>query len=197
MLDIIIIVIAYLIGNISTSFIIAKLMANVDIRSVGSGNAGSTNVLRTLGKKAAAITFLGDSLKGVAAVLIARFFGDHEYIQLFAGISVVIGHNWPAFLKFKGGKGIATTIGVVLAINYLVALICIAFGIIILIRSKYVSLASISAITIFPIFLFFHSTEYFVFGLSLCILAIYRHRENIERLLKGTERKIGEKSGVR
>lgn len=197
MMDIFIVVVAYLIGNISTSFIVAKLMADVDIRSVGSGNAGSTNVLRTLGKKAAAITFLGDSLKGVVAVLIARFFGLHENIELFAGISVVIGHNWPVFLKFKGGKGIATTIGVTLAINYIAALICLSIGIAILIRTKYVSLASISAITIFPIFLFFQSREYFIFALILCLLAIYRHRENIQRLLNGTERKIGEKAGVR
>jgi len=197
MLDIVIIAIAYFIGNISTSFIVAKLMANVDIRSVGSGNAGSTNVLRTLGKKAAAITFLGDSLKGVAAVLIARFFGIHEYIELFAGVAVVVGHNWPVFLKFKGGKGIATTIGVTLAINYFAALICLSIGIIILIKSKYVSLASISAITVFPVFLFFQSTQYFFFGTTLCLLAIFRHRENIQRLMNGTERKIGEKSGVR
>lgn len=197
MIDLVIIVIAYFIGNISTSFIVAKLFANVDIRNCGSGNAGSTNVLRTLGKKAAAITFLGDSLKGVAAILIARYFGTYEYIALIVGVSVVVGHNWPVFLKFKGGKGIATTIGVVFTINYLVALACIGFGIIILIRFKYVSLASVLAITLLPILLVFQSIEYFLFALVLCVLAIYRHRENIKRLLKGTENKIGQKSGVR
>ncbi len=188
------IVIAYLIGNFSAAYLVAKLSANIDIRDHGSGNAGSTNVLRTLGIKAGAMTFLGDSIKGVVAVLIGIYFGG-EQLAFLAGIAVIIGHNWPILLKFKGGKGIATTIGVVLIIHPLSALICILFGVIILYRYKYVSLASVSAISILPIIMYFSlGSTYFLFALALAAMAIYRHRENINRLMNGTERKIGQKS---
>ncbi|MDR5657915.1 glycerol-3-phosphate 1-O-acyltransferase PlsY [Serpentinicella sp. ANB-PHB4] len=193
MVDVIIVLVAYALGNFSTSFIVGKLMANIDIRQCGSGNAGSTNVLRTLGKKAAAFTLLGDSIKGVAAVLIATYFGNAENIELITGIAVVLGHNYPILLKFKGGKGIATTIGVAVITNYIVALICIGIGLIVLIKYKYVSLASLVAIILFAIILSIHSIEYFLFGAILCLLAVYRHKDNIQRLLNGTERKIGEK----
>ena len=155
----IIIITAYLLGNISTSYIVAKRLAGVDIRTQGSGNAGSTNVLRTLGKKAGALTFIGDVLKGLIAVLIARFIAygvnlDDTTCAYIAVVAVVLGHNYPVFLGFKGGKGVATSLGSMLGMNPLVALSCLGFFIIIV------------AIT---------------------------HKENIKRLLNGTERKLGQK----
>ncbi|KJF26893.1 hypothetical protein TZ02_11485 [Clostridium aceticum] len=185
-----------MLGNFSASYIIGKLSANIDIRNYGSGNAGTTNVMRTLGYKAAVFTLLADCLKGVLAVYIARRLGS-ENLAMMAGVAVVLGHNWPILLGFKGGKGIATTIGVALSIHFTIALVCVVIGIIILILSKYVSLGAIVAITLFPILLVSQGWNYFVFGLMLCVLAIYKHRENIQRLRQGTERKITEKLKVK
>ena len=121
---ILIIIIAYLLGNISTSYIIAKKMIGVDIRTQGSGNAGSTNVLRTLGKKAGAMTFIGDLLKGVVAVFIAQLIAKVSGLDIatagyFGVFGVVCGHNWPVFLGFRGGKGVATSLGAMIAMNLL------------------------------------------------------------------------------
>ncbi len=191
----VIVIFCYLIGNFSTSLVISKLWAKVDIRQHGSGNAGATNVVRTLGLKAGVLTFLGDALKGVVAVLIAKKFGG-ETIALFSGVAVVMGHNWPLIFGFKGGKGISTTIGVALTIYPLGALICILIGILIIFKTKYISLASVTAISLFPIVLIFSGFKYFVFGLILAIMAIYRHRGNIKRLREGTESKFGQKTRV-
>lgn len=191
-----ILVLCYFLGNISASYMIGKMTANIDIRQYGSGNAGATNVMRTLGYKAAIITLLIDCLKGVVAVYIARRYGS-ENLALMAGIAVVLGHNWPLLLGLKGGKGIATTIGVAVTIHSTIALVCILFGVILLLKFKYVSLAAIVAITLFPILMFSQGWNYFIFSLVLCLLAIYRHRENIQRLLNGTERKITEKLKVK
>ncbi|QEK11975.1 glycerol-3-phosphate 1-O-acyltransferase PlsY [Crassaminicella thermophila] len=184
------VIISYLLGNISTSIILSKFWANIDIRNYGSGNAGTTNVYRTLGAKAAVLTLIGDALKGVFAVWIGSKFGG-ESLALICGIIVIIGHNWPALFGFKGGKGIATTIGVALTINPLVALICILIAVLILIKTKYVSLASMIGISLLPLLLLFdNGSMHFLFGLVLAGMAIYRHRSNIERLLRGTESKI-------
>lgn len=191
-----IVLLAYFLGNFSASYVIGKLTANIDIRHHGSGNAGTTNVMRTLGYKAAVMTLIIDCLKGVLAVYIARRYGS-ENLALVAGIAVVIGHNWPILLGFKGGKGIATTIGVGLSIHTSIALICIFIGIILLIKFKYVSLSSIVGITLLPVLMISQGWNYFIFGLILCLLAIYRHKENIQRLLNGTERKITEKLKVK
>ena len=127
-------VIAYLIGSISFSVIISKKMAGFDVREKGSGNAGSTNVLRTVGKKAAAITLICDVLKGVIAILIAMIIGnifknvDKELIVQIAGIAVVLGHTFPIFFGFKGGKGVATSLGVLLMSNWQIGLICLVFA---------------------------------------------------------------------
>ena len=158
----IIIIIAYLLGNISTSYIVAKRLAGVDIRTQGSGNAGSTNVLRTLGKKAGALTFVGDVLKGLIAVLIARLIAygvhmDQSICAYIAVVAVVLGHNYPAFLGFKGGKGVATSLGSMLGMNPLVALMCLGFFIIIVAITKYVSLGSILGIGLSPICLLYTS----------------------------------------
>ncbi|MEW9122326.1 MAG: glycerol-3-phosphate 1-O-acyltransferase PlsY [Thermotaleaceae bacterium] len=190
------VIISYLIGNFSTSMLVSRLWANIDIRKFGSGNAGSTNVLRTLGFKPALVTFIGDALKGSFAVWLGSRIGT-ENAALYCGIAVVIGHNWPIFLGFRGGKGIATTIGVGFSIHPLIAFICTVIGIIIVIRTKYVSLGSITAVSLLPILLLFIGFKYFIFGLILAAMAIFRHRQNIQRLLNGTESKMGQKSRTR
>ncbi|WZL74761.1 glycerol-3-phosphate 1-O-acyltransferase PlsY [Clostridiaceae bacterium 35-E11] len=186
----ILIVISYFLGNFATSLIISKLWANMDIRKHGSGNAGATNMYRILGAKAATLTLIGDALKGVFAVWIGRRFGG-EYTALLCGMAVIIGHNWPILLGFKGGKGIATAIGVVLTVNYFIALICILLGILVLIKTKYVSLASMVGVITLPVLLLFNEGMiHFLFGLMLMAMALFRHRGNIDRLLKGNESKI-------
>lgn len=195
----IIIIIAYLLGNISTSYIVAKRLAGVDIRTQGSGNAGSTNVLRTLGKKAGALTFAGDVMKGLAAVSIARLIAygvhmDQSVCAYLAVVAVVLGHNYPVFLGFKGGKGVATSLGSMLGMNPLVALMCLGFFIIIVAITKYVSLGSILGIGLSPIIMLMnHNTKGVLVTLFLTLSVIITHKENVKRLLNGTERKIGEK----
>lgn len=195
---IIVSVLSYIMGNISASYLISKYAAGIDIRKYGSGNAGATNVLRTLGKKAGVAAFLGDALKGVIAVVLGRLIAGEDG-QIFAGLFVVIGHNWPIFLNFKGGKGIATTIGVMTAINpYIVAAI-IPIGIVIIIITKYVSLASILGMIIFPIIMLFthQNIKLVLFSFILSIMALYRHSNNIKKLMEGTESKLGQKTRVK
>lgn len=195
----IIIITAYLLGNISTSYIVAKRLAGVDIRTQGSGNAGSTNVLRTLGKKAGALTFIGDVLKGLIAVLIARLIAygvnlDNTTCAYIAVVAVVLGHNYPVFLGFKGGKGVATSLGSMLGMNPLVALLCLGFFIIIVAITKYVSLGSILGIGLSPVIMMInHNTKGVLVTLFLTISVAITHKENIKRLLNGTERKLGQK----
>ena len=195
----IIIITAYLLGNISTSYIVAKRLAGVDIRTQGSGNAGSTNVLRTLGKKAGALTFIGDVLKGLIAVLIARLIAygvnlDDTTCAYIAVVAVVLGHNYPVFLGFKGGKGVATSLGSMLGMNPLVALLCLGFFIIIVAITKYVSLGSILGIGLSPIIMMInHNNKGVLVTLFLTISVAITHKENIKRLLNGTERKLGQK----
>ena len=195
----IILITAYLLGNISTSYIVAKRLAGVDIRTQGSGNAGSTNVLRTLGKKAGALTFIGDVLKGLIAVLIARFIAygvnlDDTTCAYIAVVAVVLGHNYPVFLGFKGGKGVATSLGSMLGMNPLVALLCLGFFIIIVAITKYVSLGSILGIGLSPVIMMLnHNTKGVLVTLFLTISVAITHKENIKRLLNGTERKLGQK----
>ena len=195
----IIIITAYLLGNISTSYIVAKRLAGVDIRTQGSGNAGSTNVLRTLGKKAGALTFIGDVLKGLIAVLIARFIAygvnlDNTTCAYIAVVAVVLGHNYPVFLGFKGGKGVATSLGSMLGMNPLVALLCLGFFIIIVAITKYVSLGSMLGIGLSPVIMMLnHNTKGVLVTLFLTISVVITHKENIKRLLNGTERKLGQK----
>lgn len=196
---ILIAVVAYLLGNISTSYIIAKKIAGIDIRTKGSGNAGSTNVLRTLGKKAGIMTFLGDVLKGVAAVLVACLVAKFMPVDLMtakyvAVVGVVAGHNWPAFLGFRGGKGVATSLGAMLAVHPVAALTCFAvFGVIVLF-TKYVSLGSVVGIACSPIVVYLMGKkEAIPVTVFLGLSVIYTHRENLKRVFSGTERKIGEK----
>lgn len=196
---ILIVIIAYLLGNISTSYLVAKRLIGVDIRTQGSGNAGSTNVLRTLGKKAGAITFLGDLFKGILAVLISQLIAKLSGVDVItagyiAVVGVVCGHNWPVFLGFRGGKGVATSLGAMIAVNPIIALSCFGVFLVIVAITKYVSLASVVGISMSPIIMMCIQNKKGVFvTLFLSASVIYTHRENIKRLLKGTERKIGQK----
>ncbi|KUO72259.1 MAG: acyl-phosphate glycerol 3-phosphate acyltransferase [Clostridia bacterium BRH_c25] len=188
-------IIAYLLGNFATAYLVSRAAGKIDIRKHGSGNAGSTNVLRVLGVKAAVLVFVGDVLKGVAAVLIGRYLAG-SYGELLAGIFVVIGHNWPMVLKGKGGKGIATTIGLMLPIDPLMVVLIVITGIIIIAVTKYVSLASVAGVVIFPIAMIIthKPMEYIIFSLVLSAMAVFKHRSNIVRLAKGKESKLGHKT---
>ena len=199
---IIVSIIAYLLGSISFSVIFSKKIGGFDVRTKGSGNAGSTNVLRTVGKKAAVLTLLCDCLKGVVAVLVAVIAGniaksvDGALLVQLAGIFVVVGHSFPIFFKFKGGKGVATSLGVILIINWRIGLICLVFALLLMILTKFVSLGSVAAAILFPVLtIFIHSNyivsgNYIIFGIILALFVIYNHRSNINRLLEGKENKL-------
>lgn len=208
------VVIGYLFGLIQTGYIYGKIK-NIDIRKHGSGNAGTTNALRTLGWKAGVITFIGDCLKCVVVVTVVQFLfiqDPHQGLYaLYAGFGAVLGHNFPFYLKFRGGKGIASTVGLILAINPIMFLIVAVVFVGIVLITQYVSLASIIIMTLFVIMVLVKGQsgmlllpnddlyEYYAIVIVLALLAIWRHRANIKRLLNGTEnktdvRKIGKKS---
>lgn len=163
---IIIAIIAYLIGSINFSVIISKRMAGFDVREKGSGNAGTTNMLRSIGVKAAVITLLCDILKGVVVILIAILIGnivdglDDALLVQLAGIFVIIGHTFPIFFGFKGGKGIATSLGVLLMINWQIGLICLVFALILMAITRMVSVGSIAAAILFPVLVVFIGQNY-------------------------------------
>lgn len=196
-----VILISYLLGNFQTSYLLGKIFMKTDIREFGSGNAGTTNALRVYGKKFAIATLLLDAVKGSVAVMIGFYFLE-EIGGFIAGISVVLGHNWPVFLKFKGGKGIATTIGVALAISPIIAIICIVLGLGIIAKTKYVSLGTMTATAIWPFVSFLFMVlnletlnyKFIVFSSILAMIAIYKHKMNIKRLLNGEESKLGSKA---
>ena len=199
---IIISMIAYLLGSISFSVLITKKLAGFDVREKGSGNAGSTNVLRTAGKKAAILTLICDILKGVFAVAIAVVAGiivdgvDKALLVQLAAIFAVVGHTFPVFFKFKGGKGVATALGVLIIVNYQIGLICLLFALVLMVATRIVSLGSIMAAVLYPILtLFMHDNyivegNYFVFSLILAAIVIFNHRTNLKRLLEGKENKL-------
>lgn len=189
---------AYLIGSFPTSFLIAKTMRGVDIRQVGSGNAGATNVLRSVGKLPALITLIVDVLKGIFVVtIVANFFYpyiedlDYDFYRSFLGLAAVCGHIWPVWLKFKGGKGVATTLGVAIGLAPLVLLPSFFIWIVIFFTTNYVSLASILALIAFPIIAIAFSQPIYLVLISavICSISIFKHRDNITRLLKGHENK--------
>ena len=197
------VILAYAIGSFPTSFILAKAMKGIDIRQVGSQNAGATNVLRTVGKMPAVITLIVDILKGVFAVtVIANFFYSFgidlifEFYQGLIGLVVVCGHVWSIFLGFRGGKGVATTIGVALGITPLALAPTLVIWVIVFALSGYVSLASIISLMLFPAAACIIGYNFYtiLFSVLVCSLSIYKHRENIRRLLKGQESKTRLKS---
>ncbi len=186
--------IAYLLGSINTSIIASKLMIGDDIRNHGSGNAGATNALRTLGKKGAIIVVIGDVLKAVIAILIAKLIlTDNQSAVYIAGIGAVLGHNFPLYFKFKGGKGIIVSATVMLFADPVIGIIVTVVALSIMAITRYVSLGSISGAALFAVLsLIFKTsnTDFVVFALMLALLAIYMHKGNIARLLSGTENKL-------
>lgn len=188
-------ILSYLIGSIPFSFLTAKYLGGIDIRNYGSGNTGATNVFRTLGKKSGAIAFGGDFLKGfIVAMLVKIFIGID--VAVVCSVFAVIGHCYPVFLGFKGGKGVATTGGTIFALYPLIGFILLFSVILIIIVSRIVSLASISAAVLFPIIsLLFKTHNYFlIYSIVLSLFVIYRHKSNISRLIAGKESKISFKS---
>lgn len=196
-------VVAYLIGSINSSILISKAVMGKDIRESGSGNAGATNMLRTMGKKYAIITLVIDILKGVVSLLLAKLainFGAYEVSMYVAGVTAVVGHNFPVFFGFKGGKGVATSLGVILLLDWKIGLITLVIALAIMAISKYVSLGSVMAALVFVIIqiVVMIATDSFDITRLVCVvilggLLIIRHRANIKRLLNGTENKLGSK----
>jgi len=201
-------IIAYCIGSVNFSVIISKKMAGFDVREKGSGCAGTTNMLRAVGKKAAAITLLCDILKGVVTIAISMILGkivkdvNQELLLQVAGIAVVIGHTFPIFFGLKGGKGVATSLGILLMSNWKIGLICLVFALVLILLTKMVSLGSCGAAILFPVLTLFINdsytilsegkggSTYFIYSVILAIIVLYNHRSNIQRLLNGTENKI-------
>ncbi|MCH2524975.1 MAG: glycerol-3-phosphate 1-O-acyltransferase PlsY [Dehalococcoidia bacterium] len=204
MLDqIILIAVCYLIGAIPVGFLIVRLTRSVDIRDYGSGNIGMTNVLRTTGLKTGIIVLGLDTFKGVIPVFVSRQLYSDPYMDTLAAIAVLVGHIWPVFLKFRGGKGVATGMGSFCFISPICGLIVVGVGCLVLAVSRYVSLASIiaasSAFISMWVFNNFYSESWIADSLGTYIMypligvpiIIFRHRENIARLLNGEERRLG------
>jgi len=191
MLTFIAVIICYLIGSLSSATILSKILNTPDPRKEGSGNAGATNVLRTAGKKIAAYTVIGDAAKGIIAIIIARILGVHGAALALLLFIVVLGHIFPVFFKFKGGKGVATALGSMLALNPIIALASIIVWVVIAYITRYASLASIIAIIANVVFSIAFGYADIAFPLLLtAILIVWKHKANIERLIAGKESKI-------
>ena len=204
-----IVLLSYLIGSINPAIILSNLLKKEDIRTQGSGNAGTTNTLRTLGKWPAVVVLLVDVLKAVIAVLLAKWIGTlgeytpeqfvklHDYVLMASGIGVILGHNFPVYYGFKGGKGVATSLGVLLIMEWRIGLICLVFALAIILTSRMVSLGSITAAILYPVLVlllpgiaFNDNWLYLIFAVLIALLLIVRHKSNIKRLLEGTENKL-------
>ncbi len=196
-----VVVLAYLLGSLSFAVIVSKAMHLDDPRSYGSGNPGATNVLRSGNKRAAIFTLLLDAVKGVVAVLVARFMAERlgygDGVVALAGLASFLGHLYPVFFRFQGGKGVATAAGVLLALNWMVGLVCLGTWLVVAILTRYSSLAAVVTAVLAPVC--FHSMygrDSPVVGAVavMSVLLIWRHRANISKLLNGTESKLGSKA---
>jgi glycerol-3-phosphate acyltransferase PlsY len=196
LLQILAVVVSYLLGAVPFGLLFSRLFSNVDVRTVGSGNIGATNVLRASGKKAAVLTLLADCFKGLLPVLAVKFLFQDDAVAALSGAGAVLGHNFPVYLGFKGGKGVATSYGVVLATAPLIGIACLAAWLITALIWRYSSLSALLSFVLYPVLTFAsHNNSkpagllsLFIFGMIYC-----RHRENIKRLIAGTEPKIGQK----
>lgn len=189
--------ISYLIGSISFSFVIAKVFKKIDIRQHGSGNAGATNTLRVLGVGPAILVLGLDIVKGIVAVLIGKGLVGPEWLPFMSGLAAIIGHNWPVFHGFRGGKGVATTIGVFATLVFLPALYAGIIAILLIVITRYVSFGSLFFIAMTPVSILFLSsypTSYSFYAAIIALLSIWQHRSNIQKLVAGTENKIGQKA---
>lgn len=193
--DIILVVVAYLLGSIPFGMVVARAQGGVDLRQVGSGNIGATNVLRAVGKGAAALTLLGDIGKGAVAVALGRGLGVTPPVLAAVALAAVAGHLYPVFARFRGGKGVATTLGVILAAMPTVGALLILIWLAVAACWRYSSLAALTASVALPILAWVLDGRPAMLALSgvLLGLVVFRHRENIGRLLQGTEGKIGQR----
>ena len=191
--------VGYLLGSISFSVIFSKKLAGVDVREKGSKNAGSTNVLRVAGKQAAALTLICDILAIIIGNIIKADNNAKGLLVEIAGLAVVLGHTFPCFFNFKGGKGVATSLGVLMMINWRIGLICLVFALIIMIVFKIVSIGSIMAAILFPVLCLFipwnfivpgSRISFVIFSIILALMVIFNHRSNIGRLLAGEEKQL-------
>ena len=190
------VIVSYLFGAVPFGLLFSRLFSNVDIRTVGSGNIGATNVLRAAGKKAAILTLFADCFKGLLPVLAVQFLFHDAALASLSGAAAVLGHNFPVYLGFKGGKGVATSYGVVLATVPWIGLVCLIAWLFTAVVWRYSSLSALLSFVLYPVFTFalyrdsrpMDLLSLFIFG-----MIYYRHRENIKRLIAGTEPKIGQK----
>lgn len=193
------IVLAYLLGAIPFGLLVGKLAKNVDIRQYGSGNVGAANALRTLGWKASISVFALDIAKAVAAVLVARFAVGTPTLEAACGVAAIAGHNWPIYIKFKGGRGVSSGLGVLLLFSPLLGLVGLALGLALMAWSRYVSLGSVVGAIVIPVLMLAMAgpmnipEAYVAFAWVVGAMVVFQHRGNIQRILAGTERKIGER----
>ncbi len=198
MINVLMVIAAYLLGAIPFGFLIGKAKG-IDVRKYGSGSIGTSNVARTLGKKAAILTLLGDGVKGLIPVLLARFFFESNvWVVVAVGIAAIVGHNWPVYLKFKGGKGVTTTYAAFLGIAWLPALLTILTWVVVSLLMKTSSFAALISCLVAPLFAYFLKAPlpvivYTVVGL---VMIYIRHTANIKRILAGTENRLDDKIEV-
>jgi glycerol-3-phosphate acyltransferase PlsY len=193
--NILLLIVAFILGSIPFGIIVAGIKG-VDLKKVGSGNIGATNVLRSLGKWPAVLTLFGDILKGTIAVAIGKFLGVGPFYEGLIGLSAILGHNFSIFLGFRGGKGVATSFGVLLVYIPQAALVTLIMWIIIVILTKYSSLGAIVSFGLLPVNVALfdqHYREKLFIAILITILILVRHKDNIGRLIRGTERKIGQR----
>lgn len=184
---------AFIIGSVPTGILIAR-NRGIDLKQKGSGNIGATNVLRTAGKWPAVITLLGDILKGAAAMLLARHFGAGVMFEGVIGFFSILGHNYSIFMKFKGGKGVATSLGVLSIYSPQTALLTVILWLLTVLITKYSSLGALVSFGFLPVNMILFDTEKkFPIALTVTLMMFIRHRENISRLARGTEPKVGKK----
>jgi glycerol-3-phosphate acyltransferase PlsY len=193
--NILLIILSFLLGSVPFGIILAKTKG-IDLRRVGSGNIGATNVLRSIGKWPAVLTLLGDILKGTLAVAAGRYFGVEPLYEGLMGISAILGHNFSLFLGLKGGKGVATSIGVLVIYTPKVAFFTVVLWVMIVFFTKYSSLGAIVSFGLLPIniVLFDYDRTKVLVTVLISLFIVMRHKDNIKRLLKGTERKIGQRA---
>ena len=196
-LNLLILFLGYLFGSFPSGYLAGKIAKGIDIRSLGSGSTGATNVLRHIGKRAAITVFLLDVFKGVISILLAKYFLLNDSWQVAIGLSTLIGHIWPVWLNWRGGKAVATGLGIFLGLSWQVGLATLGVFILMITLFRIVSLASVSAALALPFIMFISfktssiSLPFLVISLLAMTLVIWRHRENILRLIKGKEPKIG------
>lgn len=188
------VLVAYLLGSLSSAIIVSKFMQLPDPRVSGSGNPGATNVLRVGGKRAGAITLLGDVLKGLIPVMIARALGFSEAVIALTALAAFAGHLFPVYFGFKGGKGVATGLGVLLGLNPILAGIVLGIWLLILALFRYSSLAALTAVVLGLLFAWDKiPPDYYIVYVVITLMILWRHRSNIVRLLNGTETKVGQR----